>query len=84
LAFFIKHGLCSSNWSTDIELTTLFVINGHQCEVIIPTKNDIYVLKEDNCSDYEGWYNGINYMKNVINQDLNNIYNYIYICIRRT
>jgi len=63
LSFFIKYGLDKSRWR-DIDITTLFIINGHQCEVLIPQIEDIFVLKEDNCSDWEGWYNGIKYFEN--------------------
>ena len=47
-----------------MDITTLIVINGHQCEVFIPEVPDIRVLKENNCSDWEGWYNGIKYFEN--------------------
>ena len=74
LSFFIKHGLNKANWSNKLIIDTLIVVNGHQCEVIIPS--NLFVLKEDNCSDYEGWYNGIKYMKNKVG-DLN----YEYLCL---
>ena len=64
LSFFIKYGLDNNMWCK-MNISTLFVINGHQCEVLIPTKPDIYVLKEDNCSDWEGWYNGIKYFEKI-------------------
>ena len=63
LSFFIKYGLDKSRWR-DMDITTLFVINGRQCEVLISESNDIIVIKEDNCSDCEGWYNGIKYFEN--------------------
>ena len=62
LAFFIKYGLDKSRWR-DMNITTLFVINGHQCEVLIPERDDIFVHKQDNCSDWEGWYNGFKYFE---------------------
>ena len=65
LSFFIKYGLNDKLWSK-LNISTLFVINGHQCEVLIPTtKPNIYLLKENNCSDWEGWYNGIKYFENM-------------------
>jgi len=76
LAFFIKHGLCNSNWSTN-NIETLFVINGHQCEVLIPNVPEINVLKEDNCSDWEGWYNGVKYMEKKYNTSISNICEYL-------
>jgi hypothetical protein len=63
LSFFLKYGLNEKIWS-NLNIETLIVVNGHQCEVIIPTKPNIHVLKEDNCSDWEGWYNGIKYFEN--------------------
>ena len=56
--FLLNMGLDKSRWR-DMDITTLFVINGRQCEVLISESNDIIVIKEDNCSDCEGWYNGI-------------------------
>ena len=76
LSFFIKHGLCKSNWSNELDITVLIVINGHKCEVVIPS--NLFVLKEDNCSDYEGWYNGIKYMENKVGILYNN---YEYLCL---
>lgn len=63
LSFFLKYGLNEKLW-INLNIETLIVVNGHQCEVIIPTKPNIHVLKEDNCSDFEGWYNGIKYFEN--------------------
>jgi len=76
LSFFIKHGLNSSNWNEEYSLTSLFVINGQLCEVVIPT-NDCYVLKQDNCSDYEGWLNGIRFMESKIGNKLHEVYEYL-------
>jgi len=65
-----------NNWM-NLDITYLFVINGHICEVIIPKKDNIYVLKKDYCSDYEGWYNGINYFENVYNTKIWNQFDYL-------
>ncbi len=62
LAFFMKYGLDKSRWR-DMDITTLFIINGHQCEVLIPSRDDIFVHKQDNCSDWEGWHDGIKYFE---------------------
>ena len=64
LSFFLKYGLNENLWSK-LNIETLIVVNGHQCEVVIPTKPNIFVLKEDNCSDWEGWYNGIKYLEEI-------------------
>jgi hypothetical protein len=76
LSFFIKYGLNKKKW-LNLDITTLFVINGHQCEVVIPTVPDIHVLKEDNCSDYEGWYNGIKYFEELYNDKIYNKFDYL-------
>ena len=69
LSFFIKYGLDKSRWK-HMDITTLFVINGYQCEVLIPREENIYILKEENCSDWEGWNNGIKYMENIFGKQI--------------
>lgn len=76
LSFFIKYGLDEKLWS-NLNITTLFVINGRQCEVLIPSKPNIHVLKEDNCSDWEGWYNGIKYFEGTENKNIWEIFDYL-------
>jgi len=76
LSFFIKHGLADNKW-LNLDIETLIVINGHQCEVIIPNKPNINILTEDNCSDWEGWYNGIKYYENKYKKPIWNIFDYI-------
>uniref|UniRef100_A0A6C0C8A7 Uncharacterized protein n=1 Tax=viral metagenome TaxID=1070528 RepID=A0A6C0C8A7_9ZZZZ len=62
LAYFIKYAMDKNLWY-DLDITYLFVINGHQCEVVIPSYHNVHILKEDNCSDWEGWANGIKYFE---------------------
>ena len=76
LSFFIKYGLNKKNW-LDLNITYLFVINNHQCEVVIPKRDDVHVLKEENCHDYEGWYNGIKYFENLYKSDIWNQFDYL-------
>ena len=76
LSFFIKYGLDEKLWS-NLNITTLFVINGHRCEVLIPSKPNIHVLKEDNCSDWEGWYNGIKYFEGTEKKNIWEIFDYL-------
>jgi hypothetical protein len=81
LSFFIKYGLNDKLW-TKMNISTLFVINGHQCEVLIPTtKPNVYLLKEDNCSDWEGWYNGIKYFENTHPQKKKIWEQFDYLCL---
>ena len=76
LSFFIKYGLDEQLWS-NLNVTTLFVINGHMCDVLIPSKPNIHVLKEDNCSDWEGWYNGIKYFEGAEKKNIWEIFDYL-------
>ena len=76
LSFFIKYGLDEKLWSI-LNITTLFVINGHRCEVLIPSKPTIHVLKEDTCSDWEGWYNGIKYFEGTEKKNIWEIFDYL-------
>ena len=48
LSFFLKYGLANDKWM-NLNIESLFVINGHQCEVVFPKKPNIHVLKEYNC-----------------------------------
>lgn len=66
LSFFIRHGLDKKRWK-NIDMECLFIINGHVCEVIIPNEDFFFILKEDNCTDWEGYLNGINFIKNKFN-----------------
>jgi hypothetical protein len=76
LSFFIKYGLNKKNW-LNLNIKYLFVINNNQCEVIIPKREDVYVLKEDNCHDYEGWYNGIKYFEDLNKTEIYNQFDYL-------
>ena len=76
LSFFIKYGMNKKNW-LNLNITYLFVINNKQCEVTLPSEDNIHILKEDNCSDYEGWYNGIKYFENLYNKKLWEQFDYL-------
>jgi hypothetical protein len=76
LSFFIKHGLNKKNW-LNLDITYLFVINGFICEVVIPNEENIFILKEENCSDWEGWYNGIKYFENLYETDIWKKFDYL-------
>ena len=76
LSFFIKHGLRNDQW-LNLNIESLFVINGHQCEVIIPNKPNINILKQDNCSDWEGWLNGIKFYENKYNKPIWEMFDYL-------
>jgi len=76
LSYFIKHGMNKDLWH-ELDITYLFVINGHQCEVIIPSYPHVHVLKEDNCSDWEGWGNGITYLEGKLGKPIWQSFDYL-------
>ena len=76
LSYFINYGLDEKKW-LNLDITTIFVINGHQCEVIIPNKENINIIHQDNCSDYEGWFNGINYITNKFHKPIYDQFDYL-------
>jgi len=76
LAFFIKYGLNEKLWS-NLNIETLFVINGYNTEVVIPQKPNINLLSQENCSDWEGWYNGIKFYENKYNKPIWDIFDYL-------
>uniref|UniRef100_A0A6C0AFL1 Rhamnan synthesis protein F n=1 Tax=viral metagenome TaxID=1070528 RepID=A0A6C0AFL1_9ZZZZ len=62
LSFFIRHGLNEKNW-IDLNIDYLFVLHC-KCEVLFPKNSNIYFLEEENCTDWEGYLNGLNFMGN--------------------
>ena len=76
LAFFIKYGLDEKLW-LNLNIETLFVINGHYTELIIPVKPSISLLPHDNCSDWEGWHDGIKFYENKYNKPIWEIFDYL-------
>jgi len=76
LSFFIKHGLCNNEWQKR-DITTLLIINGNQCEVIIPNIPNLIVLKDDGDSDFGAWYKGINYFEEINNKKIYEIFDYL-------
>jgi len=76
LSFFLKYGLAENKW-LKMNITTLVIINGYDCEVMIPTKNNIKVLRQKNKSDWEGWLDGINFFENEYGAKIYEIFDYI-------
>ena len=56
LAFFLKYALNNKIWQ-NIDINYLFIMNGYKCEVSIPEKSNVDVLKEYNCHDWEAYAN---------------------------
>lgn len=57
LQHFINYGLNIP------DMDYIFIINGYKCSVDIPNRSNIKVIKQDNCSDFEGWYNVLDKIK---------------------
>jgi hypothetical protein len=77
LAFFIKYGLDQSRWR-DMNITTLFIINSPQCEVLLPQMNNVHILYNTNVHDDEKSYKiGIDYFTNKYNTTICNLFTHI-------
>jgi hypothetical protein len=77
LSFFIRHGLNKQNW-LDLNITCLFVINDFITEVFIPNQQNFLILREQNCSDFDAWYNGIKYLEKKFNSNIAKLYDYVF------
>jgi hypothetical protein len=77
LSFFINHGLNKKNWRK-LDVDYLFIINGFQCEVLIPEEDNIKILKRENSMDFEGWNEGMNYLENLYECDIYDKYTHIF------
>ena len=64
-----------------MDITTLLIINGHQCEVMIPERDDIIVWKRDYHGEYDiGSYRlGIEYLEQKYNKVFYKKFNYLFI-----
>lgn len=80
LSYFLKYGMNKSLWR-NINVTLLLMINGHNCEVEIPIRDDIIVWKRDYNGEYDiGSYKaGIEYMEKLHNKSFYDVYNYLFI-----
>ena len=78
--FFINHGLDLLKWRK-INMDVLFIVNDNQCEVMIPKKPNVYVLKRNYNGEYDiGSYRiGINYFENKYKKKFYNMYDYLFI-----
>ena len=74
LAFFIKYGLDKSRWR-DMDITTLIMINGHQCELLIPEMDNVHVLLNDNEYDIISYKKGIQYFEKMNNAPFYDTFN---------
>ena len=76
LAFFLKYALNNKIWQ-NIDINYLFILNGYQCEVSIPERPNIDVLKEYNCHDWEAYANGIKFYEEKFNKKIWEIFDYL-------
>lgn len=59
------------------EIEFLFIINGNFTEIEFPIYNNIKVLKNQNCFDFEAYLTGIKYIEKYYNNNINNLFNYV-------
>jgi hypothetical protein len=59
------------------QIEFLFIINGNFTEVEFPKYDNIKVLKNKNCYDFESYLIGIKYIEKQYNNDINNLFNYV-------
>lgn len=78
LSYFFKYGLVNNKW-LNLDTETLIVINGHLCDVIIPNKPNIHILKRENSTDFEGWFEGMNYFINKYEKPIWEIFDYLFL-----
>jgi hypothetical protein len=78
LAFFLKYGLEKNNWK-NLDITCVLVLNEENCEVMIPNLENLHVIynNSNNYSDYEGWCDGISYIKKKNDAPIHSVYNYL-------
>jgi hypothetical protein len=79
LAFFIKYGLDKSRWK-DMNITTLFVINGDKCEVLLPQTDDVHILfnsNPDNHNDDKSYQLGVDYFTNKYNDTIDSLFTHV-------
>ena len=76
LAFFLKYGCSRKDWNQDgVEI--VIIVNGYQCEVVIPKDPRIHVIREENCSDFEAWENGMRYMEERERRPIHEAFQYL-------
>lgn len=80
LAYFLKYAMNKSLWR-NLHVTLLLMINGNECEVEIPLRDDIIVWKKDYNGEYDiGSYRlGIQYLERLHNKKFYEVYNYLFI-----
>ena len=78
LAFFIKHGLDKSRWR-NMDITTLIMVNGRQCELLIPEMENVHILYNNNERDITSIKKGVQYFENKYNTPFYNSFTHLLI-----
>lgn len=80
LSFFIKHGLNTKKWR-GLNITTLFIINNKQSEILIPDRDDIIIWKREYNNEYDvGSYRlGIEFLEKRYRKKFYNIFSHLFI-----
>jgi GT2 family glycosyltransferase len=78
LSHFIQYGLDRDRWR-NMDITTLIIVNGKKCEVLIPERDDIIVWNREYYNEYDiGTYRlGIKHLENKYNSKIYDIFNYM-------
>lgn len=81
LAYFLKYGMDKTLWRKNIHVTLLLIINGHNCELNLPVRDDIMIWKRDYNNEYDiGSYKlGIEYIESIHQEKLYDVYDYLFI-----
>tara|TARA_R110001592_G_scaffold18816_3_gene77638 strand:+ start:5261 stop:7135 length:1875 start_codon:yes stop_codon:yes gene_type:complete len=77
LSFFLRYGLDRNRWRKNVKITTLIVLNKSICEVLIPQREDIHILKAETDSDWDGWKKGIEYIQNIFKKPIYDVFDYL-------
>ena len=70
LSFFIRQTVLKD---LNDSIMYLFIINNEINEVIIPKKNNVFIIKNKNCFDFEAYGLGVNYIKYLFSDSFQNI-----------
>ena len=80
LAFFLKYALDKSRWR-NVDITTIIIITGKQCELVLPDRTDINILNSNvDCDDTTSLYDEcIYFMKNKSVLKMNQMFTHLII-----
>ena len=76
MAFFIDQTIKKRNLEKD-STEFLFIINNNFTEIEIPQINNVTVLKNNNCMDFEAYLTGINFYEKKYSKKINKIFSHV-------